>query len=112
MAINTEGVQVGEWQTGTIAINTKNTDSIDLGGEFNYIEIWWPTMTASNFSTHKLEAGIHVTTYYRIGPVTNVVPCSTGGYFDRMYVGIAETIKLMGSVNQVAARLVKVRGVN
>jgi hypothetical protein len=98
----------GSWVTGTIAINGTSTGEIDLGRDYDFIEIVIPTLVSGTLKiqTSPTTGG----TFQDLGSSVTTV-ATTGAYNDVWKVGGYRFIKIVSSATQtVTARVFSVRG--
>lgn len=100
----------GEWKTGTIANGAATTGEIDLGQDYEFLDIILPALTACTLkvTVAKVTGG----TFQDLGSGVVVPPSgtTTGGYSDVWRLGGWQFIKIVTSANQSAARSIVVRG--
>jgi len=95
------------WKTGTIATGGTSTGVIDLGKDYEYVQIILPTLTSC---TLKVQVSDTVGGTYQDLGVSNITNTTTGGYGDVWKIGGYQFLKVVSSVAQAAARTIKVRG--
>jgi len=102
----------GPWVTATIDVSEDNdlTDEIDLQDEYQYIEIFIPTMTDTSLTF--LVATDHGGTFVTIGNADNTEACGTGGYVAVVEIGKWQFLKIATADAQAADRVFTVRGFN
>jgi len=98
----------GDWIVGTIAINGTSTGEIDLGRNFDFIELQIPTLVSG---TLKLQVSrTSGGTFQDLG-LSNLTDATTGAYSDTWKLGGWQFIKIVSSATQtVTARTFYVRG--
>jgi len=97
----------GEWLTGTIANGGTSTDEINLGKDFEYLQVILPTLTSG---TVKLQVSDEAGgTFKDLGDGVTTAT-TTGGYATTFKLGGYQFIKVVSSANQGAARTIKIRG--
>lgn len=98
----------GEWATGTIAINGTSTDEINLGRDYEYIQIRIPTLVSG---TLKLQASNESGGTFQDLGYSTTTQATTGAYNDVWKVGGWQFIKIVSSATQTTtARVFYVRG--
>jgi hypothetical protein len=98
----------GEWKTATIALNGTVSAAVDLGRDWEYLNINIPTQDSANISLQvsDLLGG----TYKALGLSTNVFAAATGNLTTTLVLGGYRYIKVVSSETQTAARTYYVRG--
>ena len=100
----------GQWKNATITIATNNTTSaaVDLGRDYDYLQVYIPTIDSANisFTVAELTGG----TYYTLGSGNAVVTAGTGGFITTVNLGGYQFIKVVTSAVQTANRTFRVRG--
>jgi len=97
----------GEWLTGTIASGGTSTDAINLGKDYEFIQVILPTLTAGT-----LKVQVSATfggTYQDLGSGITTAS-TTGAYSDVWKIGGYQFIKIVSSGEQAGARSISVRG--
>ena len=98
----------GAWVTGTIAINGTSTDEIDLGRDYDLIEVRIPTLVSGTLKvqTSNVTGG----TFQDLG-LGVTTPATTGAYNDVWKLGGYQFIMIVSSATQTTtARVFYVRG--
>lgn len=98
----------GEFLTGTIAIDGTSTGAIDLGRDYDFIEVVIPTLVSGTLKvqTSSTLGG----TYTDLGNGV-VIPATTGAFNDVWQIGGWRYIKIVSSATQtVTARNFVIRG--
>ena len=100
----------GEWENATITIATDDdlTPEVDLGRDYEFLDIVIPTITSSDLSVYVAEktAG----TYQHLGLASNVFAAGTGAISTIFNLGGWQFIKIGTSAAQGANRTFRVRG--
>lgn len=96
------------WVTGTIAINGTSTDEINLGRDYDFIEIRIPTLVSGTLKVQTSnESG---GTFQDLG-LSVTTSATTGAYNDVWQIGGWQFIKIVSSATQTStARTFYVRG--
>jgi hypothetical protein len=99
----------GQWLDVTIADEGTLSAECDLGDNYEFLNIYIPTIDSANISLYvsdKLGG-----TYYPLGLSTNVIAAGTGGFYDTFELGGYQFIKILSSASQSTAAVVfKCRG--
>ena len=97
----------GEWKAATVASGQTSSAEVDLGRDYNYLEIQIPTLTSCTLKIQVAEKTGG--TFYDLGDgvTTNA---GTHNYADVFKLGGYQFIKVVSSVAQGAERLIRVRG--
>ena len=98
----------GSWVTGTIAIDGTSTDEINLGRDYDYIEIRIPALVsgALKLQTSNVTGG----TFQDLGASVTTA-ATTGQYNDVWKLGGYQFIKIVSSATQTTtARVFNIRG--
>ena len=97
----------GEWKAATIASGGTSSAEVDLGRDYNYLEIQIPTLTSCTLKIQVAEktAG----TFYDLGDGVTTNP-GTHNYADTFKLGGYQFIKVVASATQDEQRLIRVRG--
>jgi len=98
----------GEWKAATIAQDGTSSDGVDLGQDYNYLEIQIPTLVSC---TIKLQVAEKTGGIFRdLGDGITTDP-GTHNYHDVFYLGGWQFIKVVSSVQQTGSdKLIRVRG--
>ncbi len=97
----------GGWRTATIASSDTASGEVDLGHDYDFLDIILPTLTSG---TIKLQvAQVAGGTYQDLGD-SIVTAVTTGGYSDTFNLGGWQHIKVVSSGTQGAERSILVRG--
>ena len=98
----------GEWKAATIAINGTSSAEVNLGRDFDFLEIQIPTLVSG---TVKLQvAELTGGTFYDLGDGVTTA-AGTHNYADVFYLGGYQFIKVVVSATQTTTeRLIRVRG--
>ena len=97
----------GEWLTATIASGGTSTNEINLGRDFEYLQIVLPALTSG---TIKIQVSdVTGGTFQDLGSGITT-GTTTGGYSTVFKLGGYHFIKVVSSAAQAAARSIKVRG--
>lgn len=98
----------GKWQVATIASGAASSSEVDLGRDYDFLEIQIPTLDAS--TTIKLQvAELTGGTFYDLGDGITTA-AGTHNYADVLNLGGYQFIKVVADNNQDAERLIRVRG--
>jgi len=100
----------GEWKDAVITIATSTTVSaaVNLGRDYDYMQIYIPTIDSANIS---LQVGeLTGSTYYALGSGNALVTAGTGAFTTTVYLGGYQFIKVVTSAAQSANRTFRVRG--
>jgi hypothetical protein len=101
----------GQWLPATVAKddNPALSGEVDLGQEFEYLNILIPTIDSADVSLYvSIESG---GTYYPLDLSTNVFAAATGGLMTTFDLGGYRFIKILCSATQTTAAVAfKVRG--
>ncbi len=97
----------GAWKAATIANNGTSSAEVDLGRDYDYMEIQIPTVTSCTLKVQVAE-----TTGGTFRDLGNGVTTATttGGFNDVWKLGGYQFIKIVSSATQGAERLIRVRG--
>ncbi len=97
----------GEWLTATIALGASVSGEVNLGRDYDYLNVQLPSMDYGtlNISVAELTGG----TFRDLDP-TVLIPASSGNYSDTWEIGGFQFIKIKSSANQTSARSIRVRG--
>ncbi len=98
----------GSWVSGTIAINGTSTDEINLGRDYDFIEVRIPTLVSGTLKvqTSNTTGG----TFQDLG-ASITTAATTGAYNDVWKLGGYQFIKIVSSATQTTtARVFYVRG--
>jgi hypothetical protein len=99
----------GQWKDVTIADEGTLSAECDLGDNYEFLNIYIPTIDSANISLYvsdKLGG-----TYYPLGLSTNVFAAGTGGLMTTFELGGYQFIKILSSATQsTAAVTFSVRG--
>jgi hypothetical protein len=100
----------GEWKNAVITIATSTTVSaaVDLGRDYDYLQINIPTIDSANvgFQVCETTGG----TYKTLGSGNAIVAAGTGGFTTTVNLGGYQFIKVTTSAAQTANRTFVVRG--
>jgi hypothetical protein len=100
----------GEWKSAVITIATDDDLSaeVDLGRDYEYLDIIIPTIDSSNISLYvsRNTGG----TFYQLGDSTSYFEAATGGRADTLNLGGWQYVKIKTSAAQSANRTFTVRG--
>ena len=100
----------GEWKDCVITITTSTTVSaeVDLGRDYDYMQIKIPTLTSANisFTVAEKTGGTFVT----LGSGNAVITAGTGAFTTTVNLGGYQFIKVIASAAQGANRTFRVRG--
>lgn len=101
----------GDWKTATIALNGTTSGEVDLGRDYEVIQVIFPTLTSCTIKLQVAQltggtfqdicdsTGVAITTSAFTGAVSTVL--KLGGY---------QFLKFVSSASQGAARSILVRG--
>ncbi len=97
----------GEWIAATIANGQTSSAAIDLGRDYDYVEVQIPTLTSCTLkmTVAEMTGG----TYRDLGEGVTTAT-TTGAYSDVWNLGGYRFIKVVSSGAQGAERLIRVRG--
>ena len=97
----------GSWQTASIAINEATSDAVDLGRDYEYLQVILPALTSGTVKVTVCDTSGG--TYQDLG--SSITTATTTGPYSTVFkLGGWQFIKIVTSVNQGAARSIKVRG--
>ncbi len=97
----------GEWKTATIALNGTVSGAVDLGRDYESLDIVIPTQDSANIS---LQVSKDNSTFQALGLSTNVFAAGTGAVSTTLNLYGWQYIKVVSSATQTAARSYLVRG--
>ena len=97
----------GGWRTATIANGAATSDEVDLGRDFEFLDIILPTLTSCTIKIQVAKVGSG--TYQDLGS-SITTGTTTGAYSTTFKLGGWQNIKVVSSVNQGAAKSIEVRG--
>jgi hypothetical protein len=99
----------GQWKDVIIADEGTLSDECDLGDNYEFLNIYIPTIDSANVSLQVSDkAG---GTYAHLGLSTNVFAAATGGLYTTFELGGYQFIKILSSETQSTAEVTfKVRG--
>lgn|SRR5574343_91874 len=97
----------GDWKEASIALGGTATDEIDLGREWEYLQVRIPTIDAADLSVQTSD--VIGGTYQALGKDIKAA-AGTGAYNDVWRLGLWRCVKIVSSVAQSAARTFYVRG--
>jgi len=95
----------GEWKSA--AITTTDSSAVDLGRDYDFLEIQIPTLAAC---TIKIQTAETLTGTYRDLGDGVTTAASTHNYHDVFKLGGYQFIKVIASADQTTERAIKVRG--
>ena len=97
----------GSWKAATIASSGTSSAEVNLGRDYEYLQIQIPTLTSGTIKlqTAELTGG----TFLDLGDVVTT-ETGTHNYHDVFLLGGWQYIKVVSSVTQGAERLIRVRG--
>lgn len=99
---------VGEWKTCTVDNASTTSDALDLGDDFQYVQIYVPTITEG---TVKLLVSESLDGTYAADNVTEGVVTSTGGLYTNLEHGGFRYIKIICGATQIGGDVdFRVRG--
>jgi len=100
----------GAWKNAVITFATNATTSaaVDLGRDYDYVQIYIPTIDSANvsFTVSEIAGG----TYYTLGSGNAIVTAGTGGFVTTVNLGGYQFIKVITSADQTENRTFRVRG--
>ena len=97
----------GEWKAATIASGGTSSAEVDLGQDYNYLEIQIPTLTSCTLKIQVAEKTGGP--FYDLGDGV-ATGAGTHNYADVFKLGGYQFIKVVTSESQGAQRLIRVRG--
>ena len=97
----------GEWKAATIASGGTSSAEVDLGRDYNYLEIQIPSLTSCTLKIQVAEKTGGP--FYDLGDGVTTSP-GTHNYADVFRLGGYQFIKVVTSEAQGAQRLIRVRG--
>ena len=98
----------GAWVSGTIAINGTSTGEINLGRDYDFIEVRIPTLVSG---TLKLQTSNATGGTFQDLGASVTIGATTGAYNDTWNLGGWQFIKIVSSATQTTtARVFYVRG--
>ena len=95
------------WKAATIPINTVTSAEVDLGRDYDFLEVIIPEITSG---TLKLQTAEQLTGDYNALGYNVTTTTGTHDYHDVWELGGWQFIKVVASVEQGAERLIRVRG--
>jgi len=98
----------GNWLAATIAINVASSDEVDLGRDYDFIEIQIPTTDAA--TTIKLQVAEKTGGTFRDLGDGVTTAAGTHNYHDVFRLGGYQFIKVVADNTQDAERLIRIRG--
>lgn len=98
----------GTWKTATIAASDTTSTEIDLGDNFDFMNVIIPTITNCKLSVQVAQASGG--TFYDLGDGTVTSHTITGNFATVFEVGGYQFVKIKSSVTQAAERSFEVRG--
>jgi len=98
----------GEWKAATIASSGTSSAEVDLGRDYEWVQIIIPTIDSGNlsFTVAEKTGG----TFQALGSGSQVITAGTGAFTTVATIGGFQFIKVVSSVTQTAERLIRVRG--
>lgn len=98
----------GEWRAATIAASGTSSAEVDLGRDYEWVQIIIPTIDSANisFTVAEKTGG----TFQALGSGSQVITAGTGGFTTVATIGGFQFIKVVSSATQTAERLIRVRG--
>lgn len=97
----------GSWKAATIANNGTSSAEINLGRDYDYLEIQIPTVTSCTLKVTVAETTGGTFRDLGVGVATDT---TTGAYHDTWKLGGWQFIKIVSSAAQGAERLIRIRG--
>ena len=97
----------GEWKVATIADGQTDSAVVDLGRDYDFLEIQIPTLTSC---TIKLQVAEKTDSSYRDLGDGITTATGTHNYHDVFKLGGWQFIKVISSVTQSSGDLIRVRG--
>jgi len=98
----------GDWKAATIPLNGTSSAEVDLGRDYDYLEIQIPTLISC---TIKLQVAEKSEGTFRDLGDSITTDAGTHNYHDVFYLGGWQFIKVVSSVTQTASdKLIRVRG--
>ena len=97
----------GEWLAATIASSGTSSSEVNLGRDFEFLQIQIPTITSATLKVQVAESSGG--TFYDLGSSLTTV-AGTGNYATVFKLGGYQFIKIVSSASQGAERLIRVRG--
>ena len=98
----------GDWKAATIASAAASSDEVDLGRDFDFLEIQIPTLDTS--TTVKIQVAEKTSgTFYDLGDGITTA-AGTHNYADVFRLGGYQFIKVVADNTQDSERLIRVRG--
>ena len=98
----------GEWKAATIDNGDTSSDEVDLGRDFESLQIIIPTITSANISFQVAEKTGR--TFQALGSGSQVIAAGAGDITTVATIGGFQFIKVISSAAQGAERLIRVRG--
>ncbi len=98
----------GDWKAATIANNGTASAEVDLGRDYEWVQIIIPTITSANISFQVAETTGG--TFQALGSGTQVITAGTGGFTTVATLGGFQFVKVISSATQAAERLIRIRG--
>ena len=98
----------GDWLPATIAAGGKSSAEINLGDDFEWVQIFIPAIDSANisFTVSETAGG----TFQALGSGSQVITATTGGFTTVATIGGFQFIKVVSSETQDSERLIRVRG--
>lgn len=98
----------GNWRTATIALGATDSGVVDLGNNYEYIQVVLPTLDSGVISIKVAEKSTD--TFVVMGNSSAETATTTGGHADVYLIGGWQFIKICSDATQTASREIKVRG--
>ena len=99
----------GEWKNCVIASGETASNAVDVGKDYDLMEIQIPTITSADLTITTAE--VLGGTYQTLGGSSNICVAGTGAFDDVFVLGGWRFIKVVSSAAQGAVRTFRVRGV-
>jgi len=98
----------GDWLPATIADTATSSAEVNLGADFEWVQIIIPTIKSANisFTVSETSGG----TFQALGSGSQAITATTGGFTTVAPIGGFQFIKVVSSVAQDAERLIRIRG--
>ncbi|GAG03084.1 unnamed protein product [marine sediment metagenome] len=98
----------GEWLAATIGNGDTSSDEVDLGRDYDFLEVIIPTITTGTLKCQTAEKTGG--DYLDLGNTANTTASGTHNYHDVWELGGWQFIKIVASAAQGGERLIRVRG--
>lgn len=97
----------GGWKTATIDQNNTDSGAVDLGHDFDFLDVILPTLTSGTIKIKVAQTASG--TYQDLGDGITT-EATIGGYSDTFILGGWQHIKVVSSAGQGTERIIPIRG--